>query len=98
MQTAAAGGGSWTGGGGGSGRGIGIGRGGSLIGGGRFGSGGGTGGVPGGGTGCGPWASISSDMSVQHWRASSDPIPAPDEMVVATAMSWLRLEVICGPH
>ena len=32
------------------------GPGGSVIGGGRDGSGGGTGGVPGGGIGCGPWA------------------------------------------
>ena len=47
-----------TGGGGGSGLGTGIGGGGSVIGDGSEGSGGGTGGVPGGGIGCGPWACI----------------------------------------
>ena len=40
--------------------GMGIGGGGSVIGGGRDGSCGGTGGVPGGGFGCGPWTRIRS--------------------------------------
>jgi len=34
-----------------------------VIGGGSEGSGGGTGGVPGGGIGCGPWACIASSLA-----------------------------------
>lgn len=48
-----------TGGGGGSGRGTGIGGGGSVTGGDRDGSGG----VPGGGTGCGPWVRITQSLT-----------------------------------